>query len=200
MKKILICLIALTVLTPLAAQDIKLTEPTKSGGKPLMEVLNSRKSDRTFIKKDLPIYMLSDLLWAAYGYNREDKRTVPSSQNRQEINVYVMFKDGIYLYDAENNLLIKKFKGDFRKALGNQEYVMDAALNLIYVANMDKASNREAAYTDTGFIAQNVYLYAASAGLGTVARGAFKRPDLHDALGLSDNEEITLTQSVGYVQ
>ncbi len=200
MKKILICLIALTVLTPLAAQDIKLTEPTKTGGKPLMEVLNSRKSDRTFIKKDLPIYMLSDLLWAAYGFNREDKRTVPSSQNRQEINVYVMFKDGIYLYDAENNLLIKKFKGDFRKALGNQEYVMDAALNLIYVANMDKASNREAAYTDTGFIAQNVYLYAASAGLGTVARGAFKRPDLHDALGLSDNEEITLTQSVGYVQ
>ncbi len=200
MKKILICLIALTVLTPLAAQDIKLTEPTKNGGKPLMEVLNSRKSDRTFIKKDLPIYMLSDLLWAAYGFNREDKRTVPSSQNRQEINVYVMFKDGIYLYDAENNLLIKKFKGDFRKALGNQEYVMDAALNLIYVANMDKASNREAAYTDTGFIAQNVYLYAASAGLGTVARGAFKRPDLHDALGLSDNEEITLTQSVGYVQ
>lgn len=200
MKKNLICLIALTVLTPLAAQDIKLTEPTKTGGKPLMEVLNSRKSDRTFIKKDLPIYMLSDLLWAAYGYNREDKRTVPSSQNRQEINVYVMFKDGIYLYDAENNLLIKKFKGDFRKALGNQEYVMDAALNLIYVANMDKASNREAAYTDTGFIAQNVYLYAASAGLGTVARGAFKRPDLHDALGLSDNEEITLTQSVGYVQ
>lgn len=200
MKKILICLIALTVLTPLAAQDIKLTEPTKNGGKPLMEVLNSRKSDRTFIKKDLPIYMLSDLLWAAYGFNREDKRTVPSSQNRQEINVYVMFKDGIYLYDAENNLLIKKFKGDFRKALGNQEYVMDAALNLIYVANMDKASNREAAYTDTGFIAQNVYLYAASAGLGTVARGAFKRPDLHDALGLFDNEEITLTQSVGYVQ
>lgn len=200
MKKILICLIALTVLTPLAAQDIKLTEPTKTGGKPLMEVLNSRKSDRTFIKKDLPIYMLSDLLWAAYGFNREDKRTVPSSQNRQEINVYVMFKDGIYLYDAENNLLIKKFKGDFRKALGNQEYVMDAALNLIYVANMDKASNREAAYTDTGFIAQNVYLYAASAGLGTVARGAFKRPDLHDALGLFDNEEITLTQSVGYVQ
>lgn len=200
MKKILICLIALTVLTPLAAQDIKLTEPTKTGGKPLMEVLNSRKSDRTFIKKDLPIYMLSDLLWAAYGFNREDKRTVPSSQNRQEINVYAMFKDGIYLYDAENNLLIKKFKGDFRKALGNQEYVMDAALNLIYVANMDKASNREAAYTDTGFIAQNVYLYAASAGLGTVARGAFKRPDLHDALGLSDNEEITLTQSVGYVQ
>lgn len=200
MKKILICLIALTVLTPLAAQDIKLTEPTKTGGKPLMEVLNSRKSDRTFIKKDLPIYMLSDLLWAAYGFNREDKRTVPSSQNRQEINVYAMFKDGIYLYDAENNLLIKKFKGDFRKALGNQEYVIDAALNLIYVANMDKASNREAAYTDTGFIAQNVYLYAASAGLGTVARGAFKRPDLHDALGLSDNEEITLTQSVGYVQ
>lgn len=200
MKKILICLIALTVLTPLAAQDIKLTDPTKTGGKPLMEVLNSRKSDRTFIKKDLPIYMLSDLLWAAYGFNREDKRTVPSSQNRQEINVYAMFKDGIYLYDAENNLLIKKFKGDFRKALGNQEYVIDAALNLIYVANMDKASNREAAYTDTGFIAQNVYLYAASAGLGTVARGAFKRPDLHDALGLSDNEEITLTQSVGYVQ
>lgn len=186
-------------LCALSAQDIKLTKPTKIGGKPLMDVLDIRKSDREFVKKDLPIYMLSDLLWAAYGFNRDDKRTVPSSQNRQEIDVYVMFDDGVYLYDAYNNLLLLKKKGDFRSELGNQDYVMNAAVNIILAANMDKASNREAAFIDSGFISQNIYLYAASTGLGTVARASFKRPGLHEALELTDNQEITLVQPVGYI-
>lgn len=200
MKKYLLFLLALSLLKPLTAQDIKLTEPVKTGGKPLMEVLNIRKSERSYINKDIPVNVLSDLLWAANGYNRESKRTVPTSQNKQEIDVYVMFKDGIYLYEAKENILKLKQKGDFRNQLGKQEYVKDASINLIYVANLEKASNREAAYTDTGFISQNVYLYAASAGLGTVARGAINRQGLHEAMHLSPNQEITLTQTVGFVQ
>jgi len=184
----------------LSAQDIKLVPPTKSGGKPLMDVLSLRQSDRSYIQKELPVQVLSDLLWAAYGFNREDKRTVPSSQNRQEIDVYVMFSDGIYLYDAKENILRLKVKGDYRKELGNQAFVMDAAINIIYVGNLDKASNREAIFIDTGFICQNVYLYAASVGLGTVARASFNRPGLHDALQLSEKQEVTLVQPVGYTK
>lgn len=200
MKKGLLALALFCLINCVSAQDIQLVPPTKIGGKPLMEALNERQSHRSFEYKEMPTETLSDLLWAAYGFNREDKRTVPSSQNRQEVDVYVMLSSGIYIYDAKDNILKMKEKGDFRKALGQPNISDNASLTLIYVANMDKASNREAGFIDSGFIAQNVYLYCASVGLGSVARGSFTRPDLHNTLKLTDKQEITFVQPVGYIK
>lgn len=200
MKKGLIFIVFISFVGSIIAQDIKLVAPIKTGGKPLMETLNARQSHRDFEKKDLPAQMLSDLLWAANGFNRDDKRTVPTSQNRQEMDVYVMFETGIYLYDAKAHVLKLVKKGDFRKDLGQANISENAALSLIYVANMDKASNREAGFIDSGFISQNVYLYCASAGLGTVVRGSFTRPNLHKTMELTDNQEITIVQAVGFIK
>ena len=182
------------------AQDIQLNAPQKTGGKSLMETLSERKSERSYIKKEMSIQQLSDLLWATYGFNREDKRTVPSSQNRQEIDVYVMFDNGLYFYDAKENLLRLIKSGDFREALGQPHISMDAAFSFVFVANLDKASSRDAAFTDTGYISQNVYLYAASFGLGTVARGSFNRNELTQVLNLNENQLITLVQPIGFLQ
>lgn len=200
MKKGLLLLALLGVMYCLSAQDIKLQSPSKSGGKPLMEALNERQSHRTFVKKDLSAQDLSDLLWAANGFNREDKRTVPTSQNKQEMDVYVMLSTGVYLYDAKENILKLIEKGDLRKALGQPAISENASLSLIYVANLDKASNREAGFIDSGFIAQNVYLYCASTGLGSVVRASFTRPGLHEALKLTEKQEITIVQAVGHIK
>lgn len=203
MKRILAIAFILFVVTfsGMAQQDIiSLPSPERTGGIPLMDALNARQSTRKFTGKDLEPQVLSNLLWAAYGFNRTDKRTVPSSQNRQETDVLVMFKDGVYLYDAKNNRLILKQKGDFRKGLGTQDYIYDVAVNLVFVANLDKASNREAAFTDAGFISQNVYLFCASEGLGTVARGGFNKQLLSSDLNLTEKQEITLVQAVGTIQ
>ncbi|WP_291031075.1 MULTISPECIES: hypothetical protein [Dysgonomonas] len=43
-------------------------------------------------------------------------------------------------------------------------------------------------------------LYCASVGLGSVARGSFTRPDLHNTLKLTDKQEITFVQPVGYIK
>ncbi|MDH6308801.1 SagB-type dehydrogenase family enzyme [Dysgonomonas sp. PFB1-18] len=199
MKKGLLTILFLSFIACLSAQDIQLVPPTKTGGKPLMEALNERQSNRNFEKKDLPAQTLSDLLWAAYGFNREDKRTVPSSQNKQEVDVYVMFSNGIYFYDAKANKLVLKEAGDFRQALGQPAISDNASLSLIYVINLDKNS-RDAGLMDAGFSVQNVYLYCASAGLGSVARGSFKRPDVHNVLKLTEKQEVVLVQAVGYVK
>lgn len=199
MKKGLLVIALLCLVGYVSAQDIQLVPPTKTGGKPLMDALNDRQSNRNFEKKDLPAQTLSDLLWAAYGFNREDKRTVPSSQNKQEIDVYVILSTGIYLYNAKENRLILKEKGDFRAALGQPAISNNAALSLIYVINLDKNS-RDAGLIDAGFSIQNVYLYCSSAGLGAVARGSFTRPDLHNVMKLTDIQEIALVQAVGYIK
>jgi len=182
----------------ISAQDIKLPAPNRTGGKPLMQALNERKSTRSYQDKDLTRQQLSDLLWAANGFNRETKRTVPTANDRQELELYVATRNGIYFYDAHQHLLREVKKGDYRAQTGVQDFVAQAALNLIFVSDMEKASSRQYAYTDCGFVSQNIYLYCASEGLGSVVRGSFDKEKLHQLLNLGPNQEVLLTQSVGY--
>ncbi len=182
----------------ISAQDINLPAPNKTGGKPLMQALNERKSIRSYQDKELTSQQLSDLLWAANGFNRDDKRTAPTANNRQELELYVTTKNGVYFYDARNHLLKEVKKGDQRAQAGTQDFVARAALNLIFVSDMEKASSREYAYTNCGFVAQNVYLYCASEGLGAVVRGSFDKDKLSELLKLNSNQQVLLTQSVGY--
>lgn len=201
MKRLVIILVLiLGGLSGAMAQDIQLPSPNKTGGKPLMDALNERQSNRDFSDKELSVQTLSDLLWAAYGFNRETKRTVPSSQDRQEMDIYVFLKSGVYLYDAKNQQLILKVAGNNHAKTGKQPFVEVAPVNLVYVANLDKASNRDAALTDCGFIGQNVYLFCASEGLISVVRGSVDKDSVHSLLGLSDNQEALLAQTVGYRQ
>ena len=168
-----------------------------------MEALNNRQSAREFSDKEIDAQNLSNLLWAAWGYNREGKRTAPSSQNFQEIDIYLIKADGFYLFDAKNQSLLKLGNDDLRKSSGTQDYVYTAPLNLVYVADLDRTKTTDfsaeptASYANTGFIAQNVYLYGASAGLAVVVRGSFGK-DLRDKLHLREHQKIILTQTVGW--
>ncbi len=193
----------------ISAQDISLPAPDKTGGKPLMQALNERQSTRTFTKDNLTRQQLSDLLWAGWGINRADekKRTAPSARNVQEIDVYVALPEGLYLYVAETNLLKNINNKDLRKLCGSQDFVADAALNIVYVADMSKLGKKEgdeikdsdllSSYANTAFIAQNVYLYCASANLGCVIRGMVPKEQLAPEMGLRTNQKIILSQTVG---
>lgn len=188
----------------LYAQNIKLPTPNKSGGKPLMTVLNERKSSRDFSEKILPNQQLSNLLWAAWGYNRADKRTAPSSQNKQEMDIYVALASGCYLYDARKNELVLVVKKDLREKTGKQDFVKNAPVNIIFVADkrkmaqQDEQSMLQTAYINTGFISQNIYLYCASEGLATVIRAWVDKAALALAMKLHDQQEIIVCQTVGY--
>ncbi|MFB3828543.1 MAG: SagB/ThcOx family dehydrogenase [Bryobacteraceae bacterium] len=202
-------LLCAAMAAPAVAQDlqpIQLPKPRITGGKPLMEALALRSSAREFGPEKLGPQVLSDMLWAAWGFNRPDagKRTAPSSTNRQEIDVYVATAEGAYLYDAKANRLQPVAAGDLRAATGTQPYVGTAALNLVYVADYARmaGSNDQAkavtAAVNTGFISQNVYLYCASEGLATVVRGSVNRDELAKALKLRPEQHVTYAQSVGY--
>ena len=185
---------------------IKLPEPKKTGGIPLMDALSKRHSDREFSTEKLSLQTLSDLLWAGYGINRKEdkKRTVPSSMNYQEIDVYCALPDGLFLYDAVQNALIKVVDADLREFTGKQPFVKDAGMNLIYVADysrIEKEVNEyqyRASYANSAFIAQNVYLFCASDGLATVIRAYFDEPVLAEKMKLKKNCKIILCQTVGY--
>lgn len=184
---------------------IKLPAPDKRGGLPLMQALAKRRSTREFARKPLPLPVLSSLLWAGFGVNRRDGgRTAPSAINVQEIDVYVALPDGAYLYDARAHALRLVAGSDLRSITGYQDFVDDAPLDLVYVVDHSRmrlipvASRESYAAVAAGAIAQNVYLYAASTGLVTVIRAWIDRSAIADALGLSHDQHVLLSQTVGY--
>lgn len=188
-----------------SATAIPLPPPTKHGGIPLMDALAKRRSSRDFASTPLPLPLLSDLLWAAFGMNRADGgRTAPSALNTQEIDVFVALPSGAYLYDAASHQLNLVAASDLRKVTGYQDFVDEAPLDFVYVANharmsMVPVAQREAyASTAAGAITQNVYLFAAGNGLSTVIRAWIDRAAIADALGLTHDQQVLLSQTVGY--
>ena len=187
-------------------KPIPLLKPQLDIGKPLMKVLKERSSSRSFSTEKLPVQVFSNLLWAAFGVNRpgEGNRTAPSARNWQEIDIYVAMAEGLYLYDAKNHVLNPIILKDMRALTGKQDFVKDAPLNLIYVADFSKmgsASEEDKklySAADTGFISQNVYLFCASEGLATVVRGSVDRETLAKAMKLRADQKIILAQTIGY--
>ena len=189
-------------------KPIKLSPPRMAGGMPLMEALKNRKSSRRFSPKSLPVDVLSQLLWAARGVNRpgSGRLTAPTAMNWQEIDVYVSLEQGLYLYDAKGHTLQPVLGSDIRAKTGLQDFVADAPVNLVFVADLAKmrrgrpnAGQKDFyAATDTGYISQNVYLYCASEGLATVVRGLVDKKALAKTMGLKATQKVVLTQTVGY--
>jgi SagB-type dehydrogenase family enzyme len=203
------CLATLAISTLAFGQQltpIQLPAPQTTGGMPLMQALKARHSTREFSSRKLPPQVLSNLLWAAFGVNRPEsgKRTAPSAMNWQETDIYVATADGLYVYNATDNKLDPVLAEDVRAATGTQSYVGDAPVNLVYVADLSKTSHgggeNLALYNgaDTGVIAQNVYLFCASEGLGVVVRGSINRSALAKTMKLRTNQKIILAQTVGY--
>jgi len=188
------------------APTLELPPPRASGGKPFIDTLKLRRSVRDYADKPLPAQVLSDLLWAAFGVNRPTSgdRTAPSWRHAIEIGIYVTTAEGVWRFEPQGHRLKPHLRGDIRARTGVQDFVGTAPVNLVYVADgnrMEGASPQDKrlwAFTDTGFIGQNVYLFCASEGLASVFRGSLDREALARTLQLDRQEFITCAQSVGY--
>jgi nitroreductase len=205
-------------------KPIQLLPPQLDGGRPLMQTLKDRKSSRRYNDEKIPLQVLSNLLWAAFGINRSESgrptrrpgRTAPTGGDRQDIDIYVATADGVYIYDAKPNILNPVLAEDVRSLSGRQyppptvpanmvPPLDEAPVNLIYVWDGLKKSkisteeeNLRSAFAHTGFISQNVFLYCASEGLATVVRLWFDKAALEKKIRLRPEQYATLVQSVGY--
>ncbi len=191
---------------PAKLETIRLEAPRMSGGMPLMEALKNRKSDRGITDKALSKSQLSEILWAANGVNRSDgKRTSPAAMNKQEVDIYAVLPEGIYLYDAVKNELVPVVAGDHRKVTGKQDFVYTAPLNLVFIldyAKFNKGKTRKDgpgpwACIAAGCMTQNVALYCASEGLGNVVRGWVDEDAFAKAAGLREDQVFLIAQTVG---
>ena len=200
---------------------IKLPRPILDDDKSLLKALQQRKTIREISDKKISSQILSNLLWAAYGVNRKKGpfgipgRTAASASNSQEIDVYVALPEGIYLYDAFHHRLLPVVAGDLRTLAigkGQSNFGSRAPVRLIYIVDVNKLSNtsgfqepglqdpeiqKSYYYVDTGLIAGNVYLFAASHGLASWFHNCNKTA-LAANLKLRPDQRILFAQTVGY--
>ena len=209
---------------PASSQElltIKLPKPMLNRRTTVFKALQQRKTIREISDKKLSLQVLSNLLWAACGINRKTGpfgipgRTAASASNSQEIDLYVAMQEGIYLYDAFHHRLIPVVAGDLRALAigpGQANFGVNAPVQLIYVVDVNKLTNtsgyqepglqdpeiqKSYYYVDTGLIAGNVYLFAASQGLASWFHNCNK-PALTEKLKLRADQRVLFGQTVGY--
>jgi len=176
--------------TTVYAQEIKLPQPDISS--PLMKLIDTRATLRNISTKPVSLDILSNILWSAFGTNSHNTRTIPTGKNEQDLKVFVIYENKVWLYDGINNLLKPYSEVDLMPYLAKQDFVNNAPIHLIY------AGGNHYAMAHSGSAYQNVYLYAAEKGLSTVIRGYFDAEEVKKALNLPDNEVVTYHQVIGY--
>jgi len=210
MKKIILILSLLLLSYSIQAQDdttVKLPAPDTTGGLPFMKALSERASVRDFDTTSPDMNIISNLLWAANGINRHEsgKRTAPSAMNSQDVDVYLLTKQGGYFYNAAAHSLELIASGDYRKAgAGRQESAADAPLFCLLVSDLDRFKSGSDslkaiwAAVDAGIVSQNISVYCSSAGLATVPRATMDLEKLKEILKLKDSQRLILNHPVGF--
>lgn len=204
-----------------AVAAIHLPPPANDCDVSVFTALKQRRTARAISSKALSAQQLSNLLWAAWGVNRQagpfgqPGRTAASASNSQEIALFVALAEAAYLYDAVEHRLNPATVGDIRfSALTPHQRGIDAKapVQLIFVVDLqrlihtagfqepglqDPEVQKSYYYVDAGLIAENVYLFAAAFGMAAWFHNC-DRARLARELGLRTTQRVLFAQSVGY--
>ncbi len=200
---------------------LRLPRPAIGRGKSCADALRLRRTTREIGARNLAPQLLSNLLFAACGVNRASGPfgapgiTAASASNSQEVDVYVLLEDGAYRFDARRHTLVRVASGDLRALAytpGQPSISPDAPAHLVFVVDVEKLEHTQGFeeptlhdpegqkayyFVDTGIIAGNVYVFAASQGLACWFHNC-DREALARRLGLGPTQRVLFAQTVGY--
>lgn len=192
----------------------------------LTEVFEKRRTSRDFSEDPICDEDLSTLLWAADGMTRRDgRRTTPSAMNWQEVDIYVVKANAVWLWHAKEGALSvvrdKDHRADFTLL---QPLVKKAPVHLVYVISNTRATGmvtdlaksmlkyvdrpkveteaelvlERAKILDVGVKVQAVYMAAAALSINCLVRMTFDPQRVKKVLGLRPGDEPVCIQTLGY--
>ena len=181
------------------------------GGAPFLEVVNKRRSRRSYTLDTLTLEELSYLLWTTQGVSSDNKmrRTVPSGGARHAFETYLAIqrvegiKPGLYRYlPLEHKLLLLEEDGDLAdkvtEACNYQSFAGQGAVTFIWTTLPYRCEWRydtmapKLIALDAGHLCQNLYLACESINLGTCAIGAYDQKKIDSLLKVDGVDEFTI--------
>jgi SagB-type dehydrogenase family enzyme len=200
---------------PRGGELVSLPPPARAGEVSFEVALDSRQSVRMFSPDPLTLTELSQLLWAAQGLTRPGGfRTTPSAGALYPLEIRVVagnvegLMPGVYQYHPSGHHLALIGKGDLREDLSGaglgQSAIRDAPATLVISAVPSRPTGKYGGrgvryvHMEAGHASQNIYLQAASRGLGTVAIGAFHDDQVREILLMDTGEEPLYLMPVGH--
>ncbi|MBD3331975.1 SagB/ThcOx family dehydrogenase, partial [candidate division GN15 bacterium] len=175
----------------------------------LPELVNKRRSTRSYSDEPVSLQQLSRVLLSANGLTRmaggSARRTAPSAGALYPIDIYIVVSEvteleqGLYHFNPEDSSLSRLESGDVSDQLSatseSQDWVGPAPATLILSARFPRVTAKYAdrgyryAYIECGAIAQNIYLQTTALGMGTVTVGAFNDQKLNEFLDVDGVRE-----------
>ena len=191
---------------------IQLPKPSVKGKCSLEEAIAKRRSQRSFLEKDLNLEQIGQLLWAAQGITArrgpDSFRAAPSAGALYPMEVYLAAKDGFYHYLPEGHQLEvvgqKDLRGALSEAAYGQECVAQAPIDIVICAVYSRVTVKygergpKLAHIEAGHIAQNIHLQAVALGLGSVPVGGFSDKAAKKVISLGEDCDPVYIIPVGY--
>lgn len=197
-------------------QKINLPSPESLGfGKvPLIDVINSRRSLRSYSDTAMSLEELTFLLWCTQGVKKRSGepspfRTVPSAGARHPFETYLLInkveglRPGLYRYLAFEHKLIEL---DAEEGIADiltasclgQGMVNMGAVTFFWAAVADRTKwvydvrGYRYMHLDAGHVCQNLYLAAEAINCGACAIGAYDDDELNTALGFDGVKQFVI--------
>ena len=191
---------------------IRLPKASAQGGPPVWQVLAARRSIRHYAEVEMPLEVLSQLLWSTHGITGEmgshRLRNAPSAGACYPIEAFVVvnavsgLEPGLYRYLTGDHALMLQRKGDVgseiaEAALG-QKMCRQASVTFVWSAVVPRTTGRYGdrghryIYMDAGHVGQNMYVAATALGYGCCTIGAFDDDAMNRVLGLDGKVELVV--------
>lgn len=201
---------------PEDATLIELVRPEKItlGKKPLIDIINQRRSRRNYTEEPLSIEELSFLLWSTQGVQKVltrgmTLRTVPAGGILHPFETYLIInrvkglQQGVYRYLALEHKLLFLSRGgsDFSERVKEaipEDPVSNAAVLFIWTTIPYRKEWRYSivAYKDilieAGHVCQNLYLSCEATGVGACAVLGYDQKKTDEILGVDGEDEFAI--------
>ena len=192
--------------------QIRLPSVETVGEISLEEVIAKRRSERSFLNKDLDLKQIGQLLWAAQGITGKvggySFRSAPSAGALYPMELFVFTSRGVFHYVPQGHYLKVTSKKDLRAALTSaalgQDAVKHAPISIVITAIYQRVTQKygergmQYVHIEAGHIAQNIHLQAVALNLSSVPIGAFKNEAIKKVLGEPAHYEPLYIIPVGY--
>ena len=193
----------------IAAKDLTV------GTMPLIDVINKRRSRRSFEDDPLTLEELSFLLWVTQGVQRVVRdgvatlRAVPSGGARHPFETYLWVNTiegldpGLYRYlPVDHKLCVIRRDGAMASkvvdACAGQKFAGEAAVTFFWTAIPYRTEWRYSIVSpkliaqDSGHLCQNLYLAAESIDAGTCGIGAYDQAVADELIGVDGHDEFVV--------